>query len=103
MRYIFRSGPTLDQVRAYGGLLATILFQLFFPLAAVAQSQAARYRVYETVDGSRYYYTESAPAALRLILMTLALIALEMGLWALLKRLFEAPPTAVLALSLIHI
>lgn len=97
MRYIFRSGPTLDQVRAYGGLLATILFQLFFPLAAAVQSQAARYRVYETVDGSRYYHTESAPAALRLILMTLALIALEVGLWALLKRLFEASPTAVLA------
>ena len=97
MRYIFRSGPTLDQVRAYGGLLATILFQLFFPLAAVAQSQAARCRVYETVEGALRYHTESAPIAPRVILLSLVLIALEVGIWALLKRLFEASPTAVLA------
>lgn len=98
MRYpILRSGPTLDQVRGYGGLLATILFQLCFPLAAVAQSQAARYRVYETVEGALRYHTESAPIAPRVILLSLVLIALEMGLWALLKRLFEASPTAVLA------
>ena len=53
------------------------------------------------MEGALRYHTESAPIAPRVILLSLVLIALEMGLWALLKRLFEAPPTAVLAPNLI--
>lgn len=97
MRIRFRSGPTQDQFRAYGGLFATILFQVFFALTALAQSQTARYKVYETVDGIQYYHTESANIASQLILMIAILIALELILFVVLRRLFETPPTVVLS------
>lgn len=96
MRNEMIRGTTLDQLQEYASLICVILFQLMFTGMALFQSTIAKYRVYVTEDGHQYFHTVGAPILVRLVCVIMMLIVVEVGMWFLLRTLFEASPAPVI-------